>query len=456
MQIGDARLQVAQRPLAQLHVPFDRTGVRRPRRGHRAGIGGRPRSAQVVHADGVARGQRRQRPAQVLQFAHVARPVQRLQGGQGGRVEALGTGAELARRAAQEGFGQQRDVGATLAQRRDAQPHHVQPVQQVGAETALGHPRLQVLVGGGDHPHVDPDQLASADPEKLALGQHPQQPGLQRGRHVADLVQEQGAAMGLFETADMAPVGAGEGTGLVAEQFALQQLGRDGGGIERHERSGRARRFAVQGAGHQLLAGAGFAGDQHRQRHLGQAADGAEQGAHGRGVTDQLLPGRFLRVGPGIRFHGHRYRHACGRQGARGQRHRVVQVEGLGQEFVGATAERAGGAGHIGIGRHHDHRQLRMRRLEPVQQLEPVFAGHAHIGEQQVRRTTRLQRLQRAGRVLETVHRVAGFAQRGGQHEAHRAVVIDHPDPALGIAGVHSGPLMAWSLLPVRCAATAG
>ena len=27
---------------------------------------------------------------------------------------------------------------------------------------------------------------------------------------------------------------------------------------------------------------------------------------------------------------------------------------------------------------------------------------------------------------------------------------------ALGIAGVHSGPLMAWSLLPVRCAATAG
>ena len=66
----------------------------------------------------------------------------------------------------------------------------------------------------------------------------------------------------------------------MAEQLALQQLGRNGGGVERDERLLRAWRFAVQRMRHQFLAGAGFAGDQHRQWRLRQAADGAEQRAH--------------------------------------------------------------------------------------------------------------------------------------------------------------------------------
>src|SRR3546814_10753953 len=90
-------------------------------------------------------------------------------------------------------------------------------------ETAIGHPQLEVLVGGGDHAHVDPDQLAPAHAEELVLGQHPQQPGLQRQRHVADFVEEQRAAVGLLEAADMAFGCAGERAGLVAEQLAFQQ-----------------------------------------------------------------------------------------------------------------------------------------------------------------------------------------------------------------------------------------
>ena len=52
---------------------------------------------------------------------------------------------------------------------------------------------------------------------------------------------------------------AGEGAGLVAEQLAFQQFGRDRGGIEGDERLARARRFAMQRMRDQFLAGAGFA-----------------------------------------------------------------------------------------------------------------------------------------------------------------------------------------------------
>jgi hypothetical protein len=53
---------------------------------------------------------------------------------------------------------------------------------------------LQRLVGGGNHAHVDLDRLAAADTLEHLVLQEAQQLGLQRDRHLADLVQEQGAA----------------------------------------------------------------------------------------------------------------------------------------------------------------------------------------------------------------------------------------------------------------------
>src|SRR3546814_20084766 len=68
----------------------------------------------------------------------------------------------------------------------------------------------------------------------------PQQPGLQRRRHVADLVEEQGAAVVLLETAHV-PLGrAGERAGLLAETFAFQQLGTDRRGVARVARPARS------------------------------------------------------------------------------------------------------------------------------------------------------------------------------------------------------------------------
>ena len=58
----------------------------------------------------------------------------------------------------------------------------------------LGDERLQVLVGGAHDAHVDRNFLAPADALDDAVLQEAQQLGLQRQRHVADLVEEQRAA----------------------------------------------------------------------------------------------------------------------------------------------------------------------------------------------------------------------------------------------------------------------
>ncbi len=107
---------------------------------------------------------------------------------------------------------------------------------------------------------------------------------------------------------------------------------------------------------------------------------------------------------------GRRQCRCDGRQHPLRQCHRIVQIERLGQEFMRATAERAGRAGYIGIGRHHHHRQLRQRGLELVQQHQAIVAGHAHIGEQQRRWRAFAQRLQGGCGAVEIEDLVARLA----------------------------------------------
>jgi hypothetical protein len=92
-------------------------------------------------------------------------------------------------------------VLAALAQRRQAHRHHIEAEEQVLAEQALLDQDAQVLVGGRDDADIGLDRGAAADGRVFALLQHAQQPGLRLHRHVADLVEEQRAALGLLEAA---------------------------------------------------------------------------------------------------------------------------------------------------------------------------------------------------------------------------------------------------------------
>ena len=155
------------------------------------------------------------------------------------------------------------DVVRPLAQGRQLQRQHVEPVQQVLAERALGHGPLQVAVAGRDQADVDRDRACAADAVDLALLDRAQELGLQARLHLADLVQEQRAATGLLEPPDPPRHGAGERALLVAEQLGFEQMVGDRGAVDRDERALRAPAVAVQKARDHLLAGPALAGDQH-------------------------------------------------------------------------------------------------------------------------------------------------------------------------------------------------
>ena len=136
---------------------------------------------------------------------------------------------------------EQRDVLAPIAQRRHGERKHVEPVEQIAAEAPLPHFLVQIAVGGGDDAHVDVDRPRAAEPLDLAVLQHAQQLRLQLERQLADLVEEDRAAVGQLEAAGLRRVRAGEGAALAAEQLALDQRRRQRRAVDDDERPVAAR-----------------------------------------------------------------------------------------------------------------------------------------------------------------------------------------------------------------------
>ena len=143
-----------------------------------------------------------------------------------------------------------------LAQRRHPDREHVEAVVEVLAELAVLDQLDHVAVGRRDQAEVDLDRLLGADRIDLAFLQRAQQLHLRVERQLADLVEEQRAAVGFLELADALVDGAGERALLVAEQDALDEVLGDGAAVDGDERLAGALALALDGAGDQLLADA--------------------------------------------------------------------------------------------------------------------------------------------------------------------------------------------------------
>jgi hypothetical protein len=200
----------------------------------------------------------------VLQLADVAPPMvahQPLHGScrQAGRGHAQPFGD-----ATKPLLGEERDVVTPVAQGGHSQREHAEPVEEIGTEPSAVHGGLEILIRCSDHPDVDVEGRGAADAPDLALLEHAQQLRLGAQREIADLVEEQRAAVRQLERAGRAADRVGEGAFLVAEKLALDERLRQRRAVHGDERTPGAATVLVDGLGDALLAGAGLTHQQHR------------------------------------------------------------------------------------------------------------------------------------------------------------------------------------------------
>ena len=125
-------------------------------------------------------------------------------------------------------------VAQPLPQGRDVDDDRGQAVKQVLAQLPRLAEGIGVLVAGGDDTHVDGDIARAADALDQPLLKGPQQLGLHPQAHGVQLVQKQGAVVGLLHQAHLVRA-AGKGPLHRAEQHPLDQGLREGGAVHRHK-----------------------------------------------------------------------------------------------------------------------------------------------------------------------------------------------------------------------------
>ena len=156
---------------------------------------------QLALGDELAVGQDARPLDHVAQLAHVAGPRRRAEQPLGARRQPDQRLLQPLGRIAHEGRREIRNVLAALAQRRQVHLDDVEAVVEIAAEPAGGDLGAQIAVGRGDHVDVDAARLERADALDLAELEHAQQLRLHRQRQLADLVEEQRAAVGVLEQA---------------------------------------------------------------------------------------------------------------------------------------------------------------------------------------------------------------------------------------------------------------
>ena len=293
--------------------------------------------------------------ANVFQLTHIARKGELIEHELCRFGDAFGLDAQLLCTLLQKVARQHRDVFASLTQRRQAQANHIQAVEQVLTEHAIFDAFFQVLVSGGDHAHIGLDGAVTAHAVIVAIAQHPQQTGLQVKRHVANFIQKERAALGLFKASTTCGLRAGEGAALVAKQFTFQQILRNGCGVDGHKwpfvARVSARRVLVQGACNQFFATATLACDHDRDIALTQAPNGTKHILHGRGLAQHFWRG-ILQLALGLLA-------LALVHSASNQLNRFGQIKGLGQVLESAALKGRDRAVQIRERRHDDDGQIR-------------------------------------------------------------------------------------------------
>jgi hypothetical protein len=144
-----------------------------------------------------------------------------------------------------------------------------------------------VLIRRTDDAHVGANRVGAADALKLAVLDHAQNLLLHARRYRAELVEDQRAAVGLLEAADVRARRPCEGPGLMTEQFRFEQRLREGGAVDLDQRLLPARREIVQARGDELFTRTALADNEHGFDELGSPRDVLEHGHESRCFANQ-------------------------------------------------------------------------------------------------------------------------------------------------------------------------
>src|SRR5712692_6682202 len=380
----------------------------------------------------------------VLELAHVPRPGVSEQAPVRPGLDPLHRAVVLRAVALEEGFHEHRDVLAPLAQRRHLDGHGVDAEEEVLAEAALLERSLRAPVRGGDQAEVHGRGLRAAQPAHDALLEDAQELGLEVHRHLDDLVEQERAAVGLFQEAGLVGGGAGEGALRVAEELRLDEIPGQRRAVDLDPRPLAARAALVQRVRDQLLAGAALADDQHVGVGLGDRRHRLHHAPHPGRLPEDLAVGDLLDE-PAAEV-GVLGGEPAMLEGVLDEAEQLVGIERLLEDVERAGAlRRLHRLAHRAVGRDDDDLERRVAPLELAREPDAVAVRQHEVEDRDVglRLRDARERLPHARRGAD---RVALGLQRQAEAVGDRFLVVHHQHGPVPLHGRDTGSLIRTSV----------
>src|SRR5436305_929838 len=124
------------------------------------------------------------------------------------------------------------NVFAPFAQRRETNRKDGESIEQVAAKRTVLNGFVQIHVRSRDNPHVGFENFTATNPGELTILKYAQQAHLRRQSHLANFIEEQGAAVRFFEATFSARARVSERALLMPEQLRFEQRFGNGAAVE--------------------------------------------------------------------------------------------------------------------------------------------------------------------------------------------------------------------------------
>jgi hypothetical protein len=271
------------------------------------------------------------------------------------------------------------------------------------------------------------------------LLENAKEPRLSRGRHLTDLVEEDGAAGGPLEFSGVSGNRSGERALFMTEELAFLQPLWNRRAVDVDEGPVGTQRGIVDGLGYELFPGAALAGDENRDLGLEHLFDLVIDLSHSCRRTDdapQVVTVRELFLES-----RHLFFEAPMGQSVAHSGQQPLLIDRLGEIVVGAELRHFYGSLNVIVGGDHDDRQLRVTPADLLEHLDTVNLGHHEVEEDGIGRLAGTRQHLRAGR--ERVDLVPSLRDHEGEQFPDRRIVVDYPDHLLFS---HSGLSLLESL----------
>ena len=263
--------------------------------------------------------------------------------------------------------------------------------------------------------------LGVADTPDLAELDRAHELDLEQRRDLGDLVQEQRAALGGGEEPDLVGDGAREGALDVPEQLGLHEPFGDRPAVHGDERLVAAVAIEVDGARHQLLAGAALARDHGGGGAVRDLADGVEDLDDLRALADDVLEAVLgLELLSEVQV---LVAQPLALEPVLDDQVDLVELEGLGDVVVGAELHRLHRRLGGGDGGDDDHGRVGRQVPGGPEHLHAVHLWHAQVGDDGVEGVPP-DRLDGGLPAVGGRHVVARSLERDGEELPHALLVV--------------------------------